>query len=268
MDTLIMDLQICKNTTENLLIDYHKHNGYELIIVLDGQLNVCVNNQNYTVESNSVIMISPLQTHQIISTSQNYLRSYMLINNQLLDKLLNPALLTMLKSNFDKNKIFVLDNLTMTELCHRFEKIKEELLCQKKLFDTLICNEVVNIFITLYRNYNAFEGNYNETISTIQAYIENNYNNIKSIEDLSRHFNISNGHLSRLFKKYSGYSTIEYLLNVRLYNATLYLTNTKENIQSISSMVGFSDYNNFIRTFKKKYNIPPNEFRKRNLNLH
>lgn len=260
-----MDIQLSQKPADINALDSHKHNGYELILVERGELVVLINGKAYTCSSHSLILISPLQQHKVVSFSDDYSRSYAVIDSKLLDKLLCPTLLTMLKSNFDSDKIFEFDDGTIDNIQQTFAVICNELSEGKKLSDIYIANEIVNLFITLYRNYKSQSGGCNEMVTAVQAYIDNNYQIISSIEYLCNKFSISTGHLSRLFKKYSGYSPVEYLLNVRLYNATQYLTNTKLSVQTIASNVGFCDYNNFIRTFKKRYGLPPNEFRKTQL---
>lgn len=262
MDNLIIDIQINKTMSENILQNNHKHNGYELIYVLNGYLSIIINNKKYDVNKNTLLLISPLQAHQITYVSNDYLRSYVIINSVLLDKILFPKLLTLLKSNFSDSKICILDEKAQTLFKYDFDTIFIEHTLQNEMSENYISNILTNMFIRLYRDYNVATSSYNETATDIQTYIDNNYKNLNSINELCHIFNMSAGHLSRLFKKNLGYTPIEYLINVRLYNASLLLTNTKDNIITISNNIGYSDYNNFIRSFKKKYNLSPLEFRK------
>lgn len=262
MDNLITDIQINKKMSENIFKNNHNHNGYELIFVLDGSISIVINNQKYDINKNTLLLISPLQTHQITHVSEDYLRSYVIINSQLLDKILFPKLLTLLKSNFSYSKICILDEINQALFKSDFDTIYFEHTLNGELSENYISNILTNMFIRLYRDYNDNKNFYNETATAIQTYIDKNYNTIKNINELCCIFNISAGHLSRLFKKNLGYTPIEYLINVRLYNSTLLLTKTKENIMAISNNIGYTDYNNFIRSFKKKYNLSPLEYRK------
>lgn len=262
MDNLILDIQINKKMSENILKQNHNHNGYELIFVLNGNLSIIINNQKYDVGKNTLLLISPLQAHQITYVSNDYLRSYVVINSLLLDKILFPKLLTLLKSNFNDSKICILDEEKQSLFKNDFDTIYLEHTLKNEMSENYISNILTNMFIRLYRDLNVSTNFYNETATSIQTYIDNNYKTLTSINELCRVFNMSAGHLSRFFKKNLGYTPIEYLVNVRLYNASILLTNTKENIMTISNIIGYTDYNNFIRSFKKKYSLSPLEFRK------
>ena len=97
-----------------------------------------------------------------------------------------------------------------------------------------------------------------------QAYIDESYAQIESIEDIAKKFNISTPHLSRSFKKYSGYSPAQYLKNTRLYHAQQMLIYSDYRINEISHMVGFRETNNFIKQFNNKFGISPRQFKNNN----
>ena len=95
-------------------------------------------------------------------------------------------------------------------------------------------------------NYNA------DIVYKIQAKFEKNFQEAYNLSELSSKYHISKYHLSRLFKKITGYAPIEYLLNARLSAAKKYLCTTTLSIQEIITLCGFCDESNFSRTFKQK----------------
>jgi len=68
--------------------------------------------------------------------------------------------------------------------------------------------------------------------------------------------------LSRDFSKYFGSSFGEYIRNSRLEKATSLLTNKSLNLTEIAMDCGFSDQSHFIRCFKQKHGMTPNQYRK------
>ncbi|HHV11507.1 MAG TPA: helix-turn-helix transcriptional regulator [Clostridiales bacterium] len=75
-------------------------------------------------------------------------------------------------------------------------------------------------------------------------------------------FGISRSHLSREFKKITGFSPKEYLIQIRISQAKLLLRGSSISIDDISSAIGFHDTAHFIQTFKKAEGITPLKFRK------
>lgn len=68
--------------------------------------------------------------------------------------------------------------------------------------------------------------------------------------------------LSSEFSKYFGSSFGEYIRNSRLEKACALLTNKSLMLTEIAFESGFSDQSHFIRCFKQKYGMTPNQYRK------
>ena len=82
------------------------------------------------------------------------------------------------------------------------------------------------------------------------------------IDDITKQILMSKYHFLRLFKAYSGVSPYEYLINYRITNAKRLLKETEMSISEICNCVGFSDTNNFIRSFKRITGTTPGSFRR------
>ena len=85
--------------------------------------------------------------------------------------------------------------------------------------------------------------------------------NPSPFEKLAESAYLSPPYLSHSFKSFSGFSPKQYLTAVRLVNANKLLTTTNLSINEICRKAGFSDINNFIRTFKSFYGTTPKKFR-------
>lgn len=98
-------------------------------------------------------------------------------------------------------------------------------------------------------------------------YIEIQYRKEITVKDLSAHVNLSTNYLSTLFKKETGYSPIEYLIQYRIGKAKALLMESDKRTYEIADMVGISDYSYFSRVFKKTTGKSPSEFRKLHRNV-
>lgn len=93
-------------------------------------------------------------------------------------------------------------------------------------------------------------------------YIESNYNQSLTLEDLSAFSGISRSHLSREFKKYTGYAPSEYIIQLRLDAARKLLGSTNMTAAAIALETGFHNINNFTKLFKKNTGMTPGAYRK------
>jgi len=111
---------------------------------------------------------------------------------------------------------------------------------------------------------NVIVNNNYEGIEDLILYINTNYMNKISIEDLSNTFHINRTTLNRLFNKVMGLPVKAYLIKLRLHLATQILEDTTVPISEVISRVGFNDPVHFSRIFKKKYGYTPTQYRQKN----
>lgn len=93
-------------------------------------------------------------------------------------------------------------------------------------------------------------------------HIELNYSQNITTESLCRLTGYSSSRLSTLFKAETGKTVTEYIAFIRCEKAKELLTETQISIQNISSYVGYSDNNYFVKVFKKQYQTTPEGVKK------
>ena len=101
-----------------------------------------------------------------------------------------------------------------------------------------------------------------EKIKIVLKYIENNYMNRITIEEIAEVSDFSESHFMRYFKETMGTSFIDYLKDYRLTMASRLLLTSDSAILAIASEVGFDNLSYFNRAFKQKYGMTPSAFRK------
>ena len=98
-------------------------------------------------------------------------------------------------------------------------------------------------------------------IRYLQKYMESNFTTQLSLDDLAAFAGISKFHLSREFKKYTGYSPNAYLIELRIGKAKLLLSNTSLPVYKIGELSGFMNDVNFINLFKNRTGVTPSRYR-------
>lgn len=84
-----------------------------------------------------------------------------------------------------------------------------------------------------------------------------------SLEILCKKLFLSPGHFSRLFKKSTGETFVDYLTRIRMDQAKYLLANTNQKMYEISNAIGYEDPNYFSYNFKKHVKLTPSEWRKK-----
>lgn len=93
-------------------------------------------------------------------------------------------------------------------------------------------------------------------------YIEKNYRNAISLEELAEIAGFSAPYLSRIFKKEFGMNFSSYVNHLRVKEAKTLLVSSELSIKEISYELGFSDSNYFARVFKKETGINASQYQK------
>lgn len=95
-------------------------------------------------------------------------------------------------------------------------------------------------------------------------YIEQNFQNNISIEDIASVCGINRSYFGKIFRNSIGRSPQEFLMNYRMAKAAELLKLTSLSIAEIGSAVGYENQLHFSRAFKTIYGLSPREWRKRN----
>ena len=98
----------------------------------------------------------------------------------------------------------------------------------------------------------------------IQQYIADHYSDRElSVKVLADFVYLTPTYLSNLFKKSTGYTIGQYLLDIRIEAAKQLLRNPEYKLYQVATMVGYEDSNYFTKIFKKKTDMTPSEYRKK-----
>lgn len=149
------------------------------------------------------------------------------------------------------------------------ELMIEECRSAKLGYEIVTNNIFKSMFIFLLRlinnKYNLFSKK--ESIGLeheVKKFIEANFSNKLTLQDISDHFNYNPYYLSHCFRNLIGKSPINYLIKYRVEQAKKLLITTNHPIQHIAELVGYDSGSYFSMLFKKHTTFSPSEYR--NLN--
>ena len=96
------------------------------------------------------------------------------------------------------------------------------------------------------------------------SYIENNFQNDISIENVAGILRINRSYFGKIFKEATGKSPQSFLMNYRMIKAAELLILTKRTVGDIGCSVGYPNPMHFSRAFKTIYGVSPREWRNNN----
>lgn len=133
-----------------------------------------------------------------------------------------------------------------------------QLLSKEKICDFLLNGFLIPVAILLQESQTNSIVNIAREVTD---YIQTNYADpMLSLEFCASHYKMDPTYLSKVFKKATGKTFIDYLTDVRLYKAKELLLNSYIMVNQVAEQVGYQG-NYFNRVFKKRFHMSPGQYR-------
>lgn len=108
--------------------------------------------------------------------------------------------------------------------------------------------------------FNGLKDHEDETILTIQEFIEENYSEKIAVEYLAVKYNLTRRSLERRFKKATGNTVAEYIQRVKIEAAKKLLETGRKTVYDIMYDVGYVDIQTFRDVFKRITGMTPVDY--------
>lgn len=277
-----------KNIPANIIIHTspgvvfkHWHKDLELAYLYQGSAVFSKNGQNFSISDKEIFLVNSGDIHSVIDYGKN----------------LVTLVTILIPYNFLKDNCPDIDNIEFKldknneKSIARLKKIYEEIVAiyiqdmknnNKLLFfvkDENINDEFHHIKIKsllyeiLYILLTQFSikkdihiglktQKHLERLKNITDFIDKNYKDNISLDEIASKYDISKEYLATMFKKYMGITIGTYLKNIRLKAAYIDLVNTDYSINQLAFDNGFPNIKSFITSFKEQYGETPYKYKK------
>ncbi|GAA3935644.1 GlxA family transcriptional regulator [Hymenobacter algoricola] len=109
--------------------------------------------------------------------------------------------------------------------------------------------------------FNGQKEHGDEPIKKAQGYIEDNYQEKITVDQLAEMLALGRRNLERRFKKATANSVVEYIQRVKIEAAKNSLESSRENVSEVMYQVGYTDPKAFRSTFKRLTGLSPKQYR-------
>lgn len=261
-------LHECCYRDSSVNVRIHFHNAYELLYVKNGEIRINIDNNVYEGKRGSVFVIGCFEDHELELRNALYERYYVILDPVRLEYLITDRRLIAPLRNRPKG------------FCHRFDvsdchdrieilfhRLMQEYQTGGEYSELMGISLVTELLILLLRSRPAASqlrsppGH--NAVFAVQTYIDTHYAEPISISNLASRVFLTPCYLTHCFKEATGYSPKQYLMRTRLACAKDLLLHTALPVSEVAYRAGFSDVNNFIRTFRRETGTTPLRYRDR-----
>ena len=244
--------------------------------IIDGKFEWCIHDQLYLLYPGDMAMILPGQT---FGSTKGFLEigtlSWLHINIQMAEngkmhfgtwshlsetetqtigKILRLTRSVVLPRLSDANRIFL--------------SIKNELFNHEIGYCTRVNQLLDELFINITRRLTKQSNSgrdFPKTFLQLEQKLRQNLSHQWTVEEMAATVGMGTTLFNEKVKSYSGFSPLNYLINIRISEAIKLLKKPDLNVTDIALDTGFYSSQHFSTTFKKLTGYTPSEFRKRNL---
>jgi len=240
----------------------HTHTSCELMYVLEGELEITVNETTHHITPNTLVLIKSRQHHKVkVVSDGNYHRYIAMINPwELRKQLVRPDLFAMF-TDISKDGIVTVKNIALIPQFKRMTDIFEN---GANIYSEL--GAALEIIAVIYeqikpKKEKSTESTAKRLVRNVREYIEKFYADNIKIADIAKENFISEGYLTHTFKAETGMSPREYLSHIRCTRAYELIRHTEMKFSAISAVTGFCCANDMSRKIREYYGLTPTEIR-------
>ncbi len=253
------------------------HKGdYEIILCLRGPMYMQVGSQKYTVNAHQVLIIPPFTDYfgyQKNSTGADFYWLHFFPQTKVTSfKANSDDIISRLKTNKSGNHLVTLpvffdlpDFEDVTVTIHKILASGKHVTYMEKR-DFLMSALLVELFEAYVSQNSADEEN--AKIDYIKEWIRAHMSSTLNVEAVANSINLNRDYLTRIFKRNTGLTVLQYINKQRIDVASTLLVRTEMSVKEIAYSSYFTNPKIFMRRFKMETGLSPSEYRELYNTIH
>ncbi|WP_168122061.1 AraC family transcriptional regulator [Paenibacillus sp. HB172176] len=271
-DNPLLSLRVFKSQrTPPSYTDWHYHKQLELLLVLDGEIDVYLNDSHIRLGSGDVCMIGTSELHRDISLTA---LDYIVLQFDLepfFDHSSIPYMRFFSEKHLPLSRINYIyqENLEVREeTAACISRILEEATNKETGYELAVSILIKQILLVLLRNdtrgFLVAQDNFDKfRLKPVLDYIEDNLTERIQVEDACKIANMSYYYFVKFFKKTIGLSFTEYVNYQKIKRAERILLTKDLSISEVGEKIGMPNMAHFYKMFKKYNDCSPKQFQSR-----
>ncbi|MCG8502048.1 MAG: AraC family transcriptional regulator [Firmicutes bacterium] len=247
----------------------HIHDCYEIYYFLSGDVTYYIEGQTYQLKPNDLLIINNRELHRpLFNSDQPYERITIHFRPEYVSFFQTSEY--SLLSYFEKRKLGHYNKGAAEEVLEYgidryFDQIehyvKEDAAESPIMIRTLFVQMLIRLskIFTYTKNIVFKASEYDKKIAAILDYINTHLHEKITLNMLEQIFFVNKYYLCHIFKKNTGFTVMEYVTYKRIMKAKELLA-LKTPVIETCHTVGFNDYSNFYKVFKKIVGTSPRNF--------
>lgn len=254
--------------SRELHVSLHFHDFYECYLLLSGALRYQIESASFSIQPGDLLLIGPNQLHRPLftQTDEPYERLVLWLSRSFVERLSTPE--TDLAACFSAQRLSA-NRLSAEQheaITRQFFALLNATNSEQFGRDVLCSSLVTSLLVTLNRALAGRERALPRTdirvsmlVKTISSYLDAHLAESISLDELSRTVFLSKYYLERVFRRETGVSIYQMLLQKRMIRARD-LMREGLSLTLVAQQCGFSEYSGFYKAFKNEYGISPREY--------
>ncbi len=257
--------------------EIHFHTYYELLIALDGELEILLSDRKkVSLNENTLCLIPPQVWHATMQQRDGH------------RKLAIRFLISQNNENEAENSVYRLVSSAMTAhqalwvwtaeesqamfltLRELYDQMQKDDLAKESYVQALLTQFFILLFRLFATGYSSWasqslpgEDEIESRRLRIETFFVNHFHEPITEEDLARHMNLSKRQLSRLLNRIYASSFRQILIQIRLQRAAQFLREGDRSVEEIAYSVGYGSLSGFYSAFLQTFRMTAGEYRKK-----
>lgn len=237
----------------------HKHEHWEILLVLDGKIHHKINGTTQTATRGYACLLRPSDAHCCLFADKKSEYLTFGFSNEIADRFFALYPLSENGRQSDVPLSFFVQDNTLEAVVSKTLAAQFYPKADYEKYTVLIINRLLLTFNE--QRLHSTEA-YPEWLNAFLLLVKNPQYLRLPICELAKFTPYSRSHLSMLFKAYTGKTIVSYLQELKLIRAKELLRNTDYTIGEIIVDLRYESLSTFTHTFKKFTGLSPSEFRK------
>ena len=249
-----------ENTAQNYMFRLHNHEDYEI----SGDAVYNIEGRVYQLRPYDMLFVRPDEMHRVYHNSENCLYNRMIINitDGFFEKYdIRKYKNTLIERSMSEDRKIQGSTVIESGIRDICDKIYKLISTGKDRPDDAVINALVVQLLYTMCNVDFFDRaiTADSKIQSAIDYINDNFTEELSLEEISKNTFISKHHLCRIFKQTTGYTVGEYINHKRLMQVSFLCKNKGMSLKEACMESGFTNYSSFYRAYRKENTTSPRE---------